>query len=232
MKDLQGAIREEQSYIADRMQNINTNLTERLMQHGYSDLKEYFDEKKKYLLSRWTPKVYYGDEDFIDTQLEQNIKNGADGIYIFTPKCEYYAFHGNDEIDYDECAELGVRPLEVYYRGGTIIGSKDDLGILLVIPKDISLTSDDIMKKVIEIVHTDCPEAIRSGNDILVDGDKVMGCMERNVGNHFIWAAQFSFADHSELISKICKKEQKKKPSTFRGLTKDKLVREVLEWLL
>lgn len=232
MKDLQGAMREEKSYVADRIQNIDTNLAERLMQYGYPDLKEYFDEKKEYLLSRWTPKVYYIDEDFLDTRMEQNIQNGVDGIYIITPKSECYAFHGNDEIDYDECAELGVRPIEMHYCGGTIVGSKDDLGILFVIPKDISLSSADIMKKVMEIVHTDCPEAVCCGNDILIDGNKVMGSMTRNVDNHFVWAAQFSFADHGELISKICKKEQKKKPSTFHGLTRDRLEREVLGWLL
>lgn len=232
MKDLLGAIQEEKSYVSDRMQGKKTNLTERLAQYGYHDLKEYFDEKKHYLFLKWAPEVYYIDEDFLDTQMENNIKNGVDGIYIITPKNEYYAFHGDDEINYDECKELGVRPIEMNYHGGTIIGSKGDLGILLIIPKDIMLSSTDIINKIMEIVRVNCPEATYNGNDILINGNKVMGSITKDAGDYYVWAAQFSFVEHDELISKICKKEQKKKPSTFYKLTRDKLEQGVLKWLL
>jgi lipoate-protein ligase A len=71
------------------------------------------------------------------------------------------------------------------------------------------------------------------GNDILVNGEKVMGSMQRQIGSTTVWAAQFSFAEHDELIGRICKKEMKKHPAIFHkdSLTKEVLEREVLRWL-
>lgn len=231
MKNLQKAIAEEKKYIECRSNNININFSERLSTCGYQSIEEYFEDKRKYMFAQWDPEVYYIDEDFLDTQMETNIQNGVDGIYIIAPKNEYYAFHGDDEINYDQCYELNVRPVEMHYKGGTIIGSEEDLGILLVIHRDMMMSNHVIMQRIMEIVKKDCPDATNDGNDILINGDKVMGSMTRYVGNYFIWAAQFSFANHDELITKICQKEQKKRPTRFKFLTKQTLEEEMIKWL-
>lgn len=222
---------EEKAYIECRLNDINANFSERLLTCGYKSVTEYFEDKRKYMFSQWNPNVYYIDEDFLDTQMEQNIQNGVDGIYIITPKSKYYAFHGNDEIDYDECSLLGVRPIEMHYVGGTIIGSDEDFGILIVTPRDMMFSHSVIMRQVMKIVTEKCPDAISNGNDILIDGKKVMGSMTRYVGNYFIWAAQFSFAEHNELITKICKKKTYKRPTIFKSLTKHTLEEDVVKWL-
>ena len=231
MRNLQKAIAEEKAYIECRLNNISSNLSERLLMCGYQNITEYFEDKRQYMFSQWTPKVYYIDEDFLDTQMEKNIQDGVDGIYIIEPKNKYYAFHGDDEIDYDKCHKLNVRPIEMHYSGGTIIGNKEDLGILLVIPKDMMFSHSIIMHRVMKIIKKYCPNALSVGNDVLVDNEKVMGSMTRYVGNYFIWAAQFSFANHDDLISKICKKDSIKKPSKFKLLTKNTMEKEMVEWL-
>lgn len=231
MRNLQKAMTEEKTYIKCRLNNISSNFSERLLMCGYQNIEEYFEDKRQYMFSQWNPKVYYIDEDFLDTQMEKNIQNGVDGIYIIEPKNEYYAFHGNDEIDYDECRKLNVRPIEMHYSGGTIIGNKEDLGILLVIPKDMMISHSVIMRRVMEIIKKDCPTATSVGNDVLVGDEKVMGSMTRYIGNYFIWAAQFSFANHDDLISKICKKDSRKKPSKFKLLTKNTMEKEMVKWL-
>ena len=231
MKDLQKAMLAEKKYINQRINNINANFNEQLLKCGYQSIDEYFEDKRKYMFSQWNPEVNYIDEDFLDTQMEANIQNGVDGIYIIVPKSKYYAFHGDDKINYEQCYELNVRPIEMHYKGGTIIGSKEDLGILLVIHRDMMMTNHIIMQRIIDIIKKDCPDAMVDGNDILINGEKVMGSMTRYVGNYFIWAAQFSFASHNELIEKICEKEQKKRPARFKFLTKQTIEKELIEWL-
>ena len=70
MKNLIKAIAEEQLYLADRKQNINTSLIDRLAPYGYSTLKEYFTDKQK-------PIMIAGDEDrYYDYE-----GKGADSVF-------------------------------------------------------------------------------------------------------------------------------------------------------
>ena len=233
MKDLLKAIREESDYVSDRMKGINTNLAERLVLYGYESLEEYFIEKKAYLFEKWIPEVFYVDEEWLNTKMESAIASEEYGVYIIAPKSKVYAFHGNDDIDIEECRSLGVKVIEMRYAGGTIIGSSEDFGIMVVAPVDILLTEDMILSNVLRIIRQYAPEAEINGNDILVDGEKIMGSMRRNVGNTYVWAAQFSFAEHDELIYKLCKKETKKRPGAIGkySLQRDYLEAEVLKWL-
>lgn len=233
IKDLQGAMREEQRYIDDRMSGIDTNLTERLKKYGYSDLSEYFTDKKSNLFAEWKPSVHYIDEDYLDSQMEQDIIDCNDGIYIIVPKSKRYAFHGSDEINREECESIGIRVIEMGYRGGTIVGSADDLGILLVIPFRLMITPQWVMENVLTIVREYIPEAEIIGNDIVVDGQKVMGSMVRQIGKSIVWAAQFTFGEHDKFIRIVCKKETKKEPGRIDSgrLTRNALEGRLVKWL-
>ena len=57
--------------------------------------------------------------------------------------------------------------------------------------------------------------------------------MCRATNNLFVWAAQISFSDHSELIQKVCNKKSAKTPGYIDNtkLNKEQLEREVLSWL-
>jgi hypothetical protein len=232
MRDLQKAITEEKAYIIDRMNNINTSLVARIKQYGYESLNEYFKEKKEYLFKNWKPEVYYVDICTLTTELEKAVQNGQYGIYVSTAE-RPYAFHGSDDIDYDLCKELGVDVAELYHRGGTIIGGVEDLGIEIVAPMELGLTPQLIISQFYNIIHKYEDSAEIVGNDILVNGEKILGSMHRLVGNTFVWAAQVSFGDHDELIKKVCNKKSEKKPGRLKNarLNKKSLEREVLKWL-
>lgn len=233
MRDLQKAISEEKLYIEDRANNIDTSLIARIKQYGYETLDEYFKEKRKYLFENWKPEVYYVDIRTLSTELEKAVQNEKYGIYISVADT-LYAFHGDDEIDHNLCKELGVCVAEVYHKGGTIIGSDKDLGIEIVAPRNLSLQSKDILNKFYEIISYYEDNVIISGNDILVNGEKVLGSMRRDVGNVFVWAAQCSFGEYDDIIEKICHKKSQKKPGRLKNpkLSKEVLEKEVLKWLL
>lgn len=230
---LQEAMIEEAAYVKDKLNGINTNLIERIAKYGYYDLDKYFRDKKEYLFKNWTPEIYYINEDFLDIQMELSIINKQYGIYIISPQSKYYAFHGNDEIDFEECENLGVRVIEMHYRGGTIIGSANDFGIMFVVPNEILLDGGTITSKMLQIMQKYIPNAIVVGNDILIDGKKVAGSMQRYVNGVFIWAAQFSFENHDNLIELICKKKSTKSPGVIDEnlLSRDIFEKEVLLWV-
>ena len=163
---------------------------------------------------------------------EDAILTGKYGIYISYGE-GIHAYHGSQPIDYELCEELGVRVVELNYAGGTIIGSADDLSIIMVFPEAMGMKHEDIIGKIVEIISKYVPNTTIDRNDILVNGDKVSGSMTRTICGSFVWAAQISFADYSDYIAKICNKPPVKKPSYIDSnlLTRDKLEGEILDWL-
>lgn len=232
MKNLEKAMAEERLYIQDRMKDIDTNLVDRLAPYGYSNLTEYITDKQEYLFSRWKPEVYYVNVHTLTTELEKAVQNNQYGIYISTTD-GLYAFHGSDDIDYNLCNELGVTVAELYHKGGTIIGGVEDLGIEIIAPIDLGLTPEIIISKFYDIISKHEPSAEIVGNDILINGEKILGSMYRYVDKAFVWAAQISFEDHDEIIKKVCSKKSKKKPGKIKNLylNKKSLESWILKWL-
>lgn len=233
MKNLIDAMAEEKKYIEEKMNGIDpTPLADRLIKLGYDDMKDYFHDKKTYLFNNWYPQIYYIDVKTLTTELERAIVNEQFGVYI-SKSNGIYAFHGTDDIDYEFCKKKNIFVAELYYDGGTIIGSSADFGIEIVAPSSIGLDATFIMNKFHEIFSRYLNNVTINGNDIIVDGYKIMGSMRRNVGGAFVWAAQVSFADYTDIIEQICNKKSGKKPGYIDNdhLTRDVLESEVLKWL-
>lgn len=232
MKNLIQAMEEEKLYVSDRMQEINTSLSARLIQYGYEDLNEYFRDKKEYIFEQWKPEVYYVAVSTLTTTLEEAIRNKKYGVYISVHN-GLYAFHGADDINYALCEELGVTVAELHHKGGTIIGSTEDLGIWICMPQSLRVSFSDMMNGFHKILSKYIDNIVIDGNDFLVDDQKIMGSMQRTIGDTYIWAAQFSFGEHDEIIQKICNKKSNKKAGKInkKKITKDKFEKEVLKWL-
>ena len=230
MTILERAINLEQSLTASGVKQ--SDLFNYLKQFGFDCLSEYYDKKRELLFSRWIPQVYYIDIKDYATVTEDAIVNGKYGIYISTGD-GIHAYHGSEPIDMELCESLGVRIVDLNYVGGTIIGSAKDLSIIMVCPAYIGMNHPTIINKYCEIIGKYVPNVSRNGNDILVNGDKVCGSMTREVGNTFVWAAQVTFDDYSDIISKVCNKPQYKKPNYIDSsmLTRNELEDEIVAWL-
>lgn len=180
----------------------------------------------------WKPEVYRVPIEKYAEVTENAMLTGKYGIYISYGE-GIHAYHGNQPIDYDLCKELDVRVVELKYAGGTIIGSADDLSIIIVFPETMGMTHETVIEKFVEIIGKYVPNTTYDGNDILVDGDKVSGSAIRQICGSWVWMAQISFGDYSEYIKKICQKPAIKKPSYIVStlLTRDLLEKEIIAWL-
>lgn len=230
MNNVEKAIEREQSLTASGVKQ--KDLFPHLKEFGFDHLSQYYDAKREHLFAKWIPEVYYVDIADYAAVTEDAIANGKYGIYISNGE-GIHAYHGNDPIDYRLCESLGVRVVELNYAGGTIIGSADDLSIIIVFPASIGMNHPTVINKFCEVIGKYVPGVSRHGNDILVDGQKVSGSMTRYVGDSFVWAAQVSFGDYSDIIAKVCNKPQHKKPAYIDSnlLTRDKLEAELIAWL-
>ena len=182
--------------------------------------------------NEWIPTVYRIPIEEYANIVEDAVLTAQHGIYISYGE-GLHAYHGSQPIDRKLCENLGVRVVDLNYNGGTIIGSADDLSIIMVFPESIGMTHEMIIGKIVEIISKYVPNTTIDGNDILVNGNKVSGSMNRTLCGSFEWAAQISFKDYSEYIEKICDKPQIKKPSYIDNdlLTRDQLEAEILAWL-
>lgn len=230
MNTIEKAIERERNLTTNGVEQ--SNLFEHLKEFGFTCLSDYYDAKRAYLFEQWIPEVFYVDIGEYAAVTEDAIINGKYGIYISNGE-GIHAYHGSEPLDYELCESLGVRVVDLNYNGGTIIGSANDLSIIIVFPASIGMNHPAVINKFCEIIGKYIPNVSRHGNDILVDGMKVSGSMTREVGDSFVWAAQVSFDDYSDIIAKVCNKPQYKKPAYIDSalLTRNKLEGELIAWL-
>ena len=95
----------------------------------------------------WMPNIYYVDISEYSAVTEDAIANNKYGVYISTGE-GIHAYHGKSPIDYRLCKHLGVRVVELNYDGGIIIGSANDLSIIIVFPASLNMTHSIMINKI------------------------------------------------------------------------------------
>lgn len=232
-KDIIGAIAEEESYISERVRGIDSNLSERLALYGYDTLTDYFTDKKAYLFEQWKPELNVIDIAVFPAAVTDAIVNKKYGIYMvnYDGVCAWCG-HKN-QVDHETCEKLGVRVVELNYNGGVIISSENDVDIMVIAPMSYGFTADTFLSKYHEILKRHFPDAVREGNDILIDNRKVVGVATGSVKDVFMTVTHVSFADYTDLISEICLKKSSKEPGHVDSsvFTRGQMVGEVLAWL-
>jgi lipoate-protein ligase A len=180
----------------------------------------------------WKPEVYRVPIEKFSKAIEDAILYEKYGIYI--PYGDtIWVHHGDGDIDYDVCKELNVYVIELGYHGGNTLCSNKDFPILIISPSVIGLTHEFIAGKICEILSKYISNVTIDNNDILVDGKKISGAMQKQVLKSSVWAAQFCFTDYSDIIEQVCLKPAVKKPGHIVStlLTRDLLEKEILAWL-
>lgn len=230
MSNIEKAIKAEQSYLRDKLSGKNVSLD--LSQYGYEDLETYFSDKRDYQLKNCGVEVHETNMDDIESRVENAIMSKTPSIWIPTAD-EVFVWHGDDTLDRGLCAELGVQVYDMNYIGGTIVSGADDLSFALIVPENIDISTSYMLIKIKSIMDKHFTDVMIDGNDILVDGKKVLGSMQRRVNDMYVFACQISYADRSKYISQLCSKQSVKSPGFIDKeiLPKDILKDEVIKCL-
>ncbi len=235
MKNLEQAMTEEKLYVQDRMKNIDTNLLDRLALYGYSNLTEYFADKREYEFSQI--KFNFVEEPMPNgvSEIFKMINTNKSGI-LFVDWENTYVVCGNrgiEEFNQKYCEEHNITFFPLHTNGGTIVGSRGDFSLGIYCPKNIIGSSSYILNNVVAILqkYTSANVTV-DGNDIVIDGKKICGSANYEQNNMLMVIMHFSFSDWTDLISNICLTTKQSKPVAYVDfISRDQFKKEVLRWL-
>lgn len=228
---IEQAIEAEKDYLQKRLEGEDVALD--LSEYGYTDLDAYFADKRDYQLRHCGIEIHETTMDDIENRVETAVIGKTPSIWIPTAD-SVFVWHGSEPVDTALCDELGVRIYDMNYAGGTIVSGAEDLSFAIIIPEAIDIGTSYVLERLREAMSKYLDDVVVEGNDILVGGVKVLGSMNRRVNGVYVFACQISYADRTELISKLCSKQSDKTPGYIDSslLPKQTLKNEVLAWLL
>lgn len=232
MTNIENAIRVEQEYLDYRREN-GESLSTLLEPFGYVSLDDYFKDKAEYKLKAQDYTVLTVDVDNIFDMVEEAISSETPTVFVIKPS-RTIVWHGKDEeLNRELCKELGYEVIPLDYNGGNIVTGVGDFNFIFVCRKVVNINTQWFMQKFASYFSKFFDDVVCNENDILINGKKIMGSMQRESGTMYEFATQISFVDRSEDIYKICPPTGEKKPSAIPSgyFSCDDLWDEVLSWL-
>ena len=234
MSDILKAIEKEKEYLSYRMNGKEPfHLANAIKEYGFESLDEYFKAKKYYKVSR-LPFVV------IETTPEQAVAEVLNTIaakktaILFAETKETLVWNGDGSKFNDSfCVECNIPVYPLQTGGGTIVSTAGDLNIGICVPQHMGVDALFILSGFADIFrkHTD-KEVCVSGNDVLVDGCKVLGSSTYNSNGMFMLITPVSLSEKTELIASICTKHSAKQPSHIDFMDGATLRQEVEQMFL
>lgn len=208
-KNIALAIQKEGEYIYDKIHNndINLNIYDYLEGTGYSDLYEFRNDAKDYWVKSQNYEIV--EEPVINADVPVPYLNSKTPAFLYTIDCVYnYAFIPTSYDNYDLIEEYGYTPVKLGYdnSNGPILSSDGDLRIYLILPKHdyIDITYGYFLSKFKTYFDRYFDNVVSSNNDILIDGNKVLGGSLFEYNDMLIIVFQINFVDKREDILNIC----------------------------
>jgi len=207
----------------------------KLAKLGYTEKEFILDIKKNYLK---TTDIVIKEVDSSNLMVEIStaIQDETNTLILMKPE-KSVVYNGNAEFNEDYCKENNIKVFPLGYSGGTIVTTKNDLGIVFVLDKKGLLRY--VVKKINDWISLNFSNSniyviSKNHNDILVDGYKILGCAENKKGEMYASYYQVSFDVDLDLIGNICTKDMVKTPkglSDFGNKTREDLIKEIKTWL-
>jgi lipoate-protein ligase A len=137
--------------------------------------------------------------------------------------------HYGEDVGYDKDKALGMRKVDLHRRGGAFVTQPGDIAYA-----HVTFERDSFNQKLSKFLIKKLAEkgiiAEYSGNDLLINGRKVMGHMMKYWGgSQYFYGGHISFSVDLEQIESVCTKPMEKIPAGLNefGVTRE----EVEEWL-
>ena len=210
-KNMAIAYQEEQSYIQDRLNGIETSLVERLAKHGYT-IEEYQSNKDNYIFELLSPKI-------MDVYMMELLKAGlTSGDYILNIMNEnnkhamiFEPFLTNPiamvglkkEIYEDKCKELGIDIIYTFFSGGTIIEMPKDIHMVIAVTIPYTVSQIYFDNLILDLFKKYEPDVYKNNNDFMINDIKVGGTSLIEFKGNQLYGINISFEDASKLVSQV-----------------------------
>ena len=154
--------------------------------------------------------------DEVTNQVLNNITDQSEGIiyHVFNENCVIVGRNGGSSIEQIQKHE--IRMVQINHEGGTIVASPGDISIG-IFTKDYKGREyrDEIVDKLINRLRENGYKAVVEGNDVLIDGRKVVGFGSRIFGKILYTAIHIAINSNMDLIKTICTKDMQKTPDAL-----------------
>lgn len=234
MADIAKAVEKEQEYLAYRMKGEEPfHLIDAVKECGFDSLAEYFEAKKHYEFEHLDFEVFDVDPEGIGIYYVSKCILEKRTAYIpIDVKYTFVWVGDGSAYNAQYCSDCGIPVYPIHSQGGAIVNAKGDFNVAIIVPNSIGVNAQYFLEKLAGIFqeHTD-REIKVVGNDVMLDGQKVLGSSTATNNGMFSFVAAVSLVDKTELISQICTKHSEKIPAYIDFMTCDELEREVAKWL-
>lgn len=233
MADILKAIEKEKEYISYRMKNEEPfHLIDAVKDCGFESLAEYFKAKKKHDFEAISFEVIETTPIRAIADVLKTIAEKKTAVLFADTKYTLVWNGENSTFNEDYCMEHKIPVYPLQTKGGTIVSTEGDLNIGICIPKKVDIGSNTILNGLADIFRKYTNKNIEvDGNDILIDGFKVLGSSVYEAFGMFMLITPVSLSEKSELIKNICTKHSEKQPKHIDFMDGEMLRQEVLTWL-
>lgn len=233
MNKLLKAIETEREYLDLRLKGEEPwHFVDKVKELGFSDLEDYFKEKRKFLFNQISFEYLEKYPSECIKEVLRMINEKVTGV-LFVNSSNPFIFCGND-CDYDEeyCKENNISVYPIFTNGGCIVSSPGDFSLGICVPNSEQVDCEYILQGICNIMCKYNDNVSVDGNDILINGKKVLGSAHYQQNGMFMFVAHMSFSDSSALVKRICKKTSLKEPGYIVDMTREQFRCEVESWLL
>ena len=233
MKDIIGAMEKEREYLSFRMKGEEPyHFADAVKEYGFESLKEYFDAKNDYQISEMSFNVVETTPDKAIDAVFTAISAQKNTVGFINIDYTLVLTGNLGDANKEYCDDCNIPIYPYYTNGGSSVATEGDFLLGICIKKINEFGTRHILRKIKGIFEKYSSRNFDvNGNDVLMDGTKILGSAVYDQNGMFVLINYLSFSDKQALIEKICLKHSTKQPGHIDFMTREDFKREVSEWL-
>lgn len=232
-KDIVGAMAKEREYLSFRMKGEEPyHFVDAVKEYGFGSLKEFFEAKRDYEFSQIQFEVVETTPDKAIDAVFAAISAQKNTVGFINIDYTLVLTGNLGDANKEYCDECNIPIYPYYTNGGSSVATEGDILLGICFEKTRDHLFNYLLDKVKRIFEKHSSSNFEVvGNDILMDGKKIVGSAIFNQNEMYVLINYLSFSDKKDLIENICLKHSTKQPGYIDFMTRDDFKREVLEWL-
>lgn len=200
----------------------------------YPSREPYSDE-----LTELTRKKHYenSQEDSIVPSLIYMWRHGIENAACVVPIEDLSVNYGRDgDIDFDYCDEHGIPYFFIDRKGGAIVLFPGSIAVDAIYSVPSCNMAMMFLEDMVQFLEMRGINASIEGNDLMVDGKKIVGAVGQPLPTPFDGYSYMGFSisinSDAELIDRICTKPMEKVPGALSdyGITTQEVMDFLLVW--
>lgn len=231
--DIIGAMNKEREYLSFRMKGEEPyHLVDAVKEYGFNSLKEYFDAKRDYEFSQLKFEVVETTPDKAIAEVFRAIETKSNKIGFIDIDYTLVLSGNQGDANIEYCNECNIPIYPYYTNGGSSVATAGDFLLGICMPEVPGLPQVSYMLNRICGVFRKYSNSLFEvkGNDILMNGNKILGSAVYRQNGMLVLINYMSFSDKKDLIDNICLKHSTKQPGYIDFMTRERLREEVMKW--